>query len=1224
MTVLPSPTPTTGTAIATSAGPFSSMLEFDVHRELYRSACSVVFLARVKTGNDVVPKGTQVVLKKRPYTAADLQNEQQPGSAPKRMNKAGRKNILDNFSLLHEYGLLMECRGHKNVIDCYGYFLEDRHLVLVIEYAAKGDLNKELRIRQKTAKSFRESEVWDLFLQILHGLRFVHGKGIVHRDVKTLNVFLTKDGYCKLGDFGVSRRMEPECDLLSSFYGTPLYLSPEIISGSGYTRKTDIWSLGVVLYEVATNGRMPFSGNSLRDVTNAVLAGRYKALLNKNFGKIVHLCLQKDPNRRPNADELYALVKEMITASRKQERGMLNSPEDGDIFTGSAASSSSSRRVVQSASSAAPSSSSSSTGVARNRSNDRRSGPASSAVSSNSSAVVSSSSSHAHWNNIRPAEERRLRAASMQRPPYFPSHEAQERAAAEGSGSRGRRRRGDDKNKSARQRAASWVPTAVVENEQRASSSDSERRFPPGVMTRPLRSGGKVVGRTDFHDPKKEHYAAALQNSQRRAETEGASDEARVEDHDKDPASKRRSVTPKIGALNSPNMEATKPSAFGTSRREASQQEKNANLLLADDDDDSDTCLLRDRLYEQVLARHHSRSRRNDQGPAPDESVSAFRGAHGQARLDNQNKDHDRLHSGEPRPTRSHSRGRERSRSSKNRASPPRGTSQSSPSSPRTQRERSRSRSADKGGDRQHAIERRSRSRCASGERPKQVAAYYQDAHTTPPEQRQSLLRDAPLTKDRRMLAEGTEDDFAFSTSLYGSAACYPRRPRPAGKPSDFGRETGDGSIAVVRVGKRKKQAAPAAPLDDTDTESSLTPRFSPPGRRSSHSRSSRPGQEVFHRPRDRDHEKERLRNSAPPGRANKNRGNNNDEREPETRTRHSGERTTKNLPFVGELRLPQPKQVEGSPLASARTNLVGSPEYFAKQGPVLRLHDEPTAARVLSGQQDMVGDPDNACLSPKLSPSRAEPVSPSVLFDHEAAHHRLWKADDHMSPKDPRYPLAEVPWSRSRPAASSRAGHRGSKHRDFQQHSVINYLRHKSPSSLSTRASTGMKTSKPTTLSRPQSARTQRWQGRREDQLSASWRATGVVAPPRGDENWAPQERGLHNYATAPTQPPARIITVKKQPPIVPCSSTTEEVEPAAPLTAEEQRREHIFGPATTRRHWYIDKHQNPATKVETLVAPPAARSTAPAGGLQRLGTNAGPRTVKIRRFDVINQIWV
>jgi len=151
-----------------------------------------------------------------------------------------------------------------------------------MEYAERGDLSKELARRRKARQKFSNAEVWQLVLQILNGLRFLHKQNIVHRDVKSLNVFITADHNYKLGDFGVSREVPAEKNvLMQSFYGTPLYLSPEIINGTGYTQSTDLWSFGVLLYEVLHEGRMPFSGPNLKSVTQSVLTGRYAPLENK-------------------------------------------------------------------------------------------------------------------------------------------------------------------------------------------------------------------------------------------------------------------------------------------------------------------------------------------------------------------------------------------------------------------------------------------------------------------------------------------------------------------------------------------------------------------------------------------------------------------------------------------------------------------------------------------------------------------------------------------------------------------------------------------------------------------------------------------------------------------------------------------------------------------------------------------------------------------------------
>ena len=96
----------------------------------------------------------------------------------------------------------------------------------------------------------------------------------VHRDLKPLNFFLFPDGGVKIGDLGVSRQMSEQTLVLNSFYGSPLYLSPEIVQGQPYGMATDIWSLGVVLYELLAL-QPPFNGRSLNAVTQAVVSGEY-------------------------------------------------------------------------------------------------------------------------------------------------------------------------------------------------------------------------------------------------------------------------------------------------------------------------------------------------------------------------------------------------------------------------------------------------------------------------------------------------------------------------------------------------------------------------------------------------------------------------------------------------------------------------------------------------------------------------------------------------------------------------------------------------------------------------------------------------------------------------------------------------------------------------------------------------------------------------------------
>ncbi|CAE7468952.1 rskn-1 [Symbiodinium sp. CCMP2456] len=209
--------------------------------------------------------------------------------------------------MFNEYEV-MKRLSHPNIIRCYGYFWEfpTQSLYIVLEYANRGDLHGELQTRKRLGKHFSDNEVWDVLAQVLRGLRHIHARGIVHRDIKTMNLLLNDEGVIKLGDFGVSRQMSENTVCLHSFYGTPLYLSPELIEGRAYSRTTDIWSLGVVLYELLSL-QLPFRGPSLQDVIAAVLRCRFSPLPSwrpQEFSDVVNSMLTKDAQRRPSAESL--------------------------------------------------------------------------------------------------------------------------------------------------------------------------------------------------------------------------------------------------------------------------------------------------------------------------------------------------------------------------------------------------------------------------------------------------------------------------------------------------------------------------------------------------------------------------------------------------------------------------------------------------------------------------------------------------------------------------------------------------------------------------------------------------------------------------------------------------------------------------------------------------------------------------------------------------------
>jgi len=109
------------------------------------------------------------------------------------------------------------------------------------------------------------------------GIKHMHDRRILHRDLKSENVFLTRNGVIKIGDFGVAKCLEYTLQKAVSYIGTPYYLSPEIVLGLDYSFASDIWSLGVILYELCCLN-LPFEGRNIGELNQNIIRGAYKAI----------------------------------------------------------------------------------------------------------------------------------------------------------------------------------------------------------------------------------------------------------------------------------------------------------------------------------------------------------------------------------------------------------------------------------------------------------------------------------------------------------------------------------------------------------------------------------------------------------------------------------------------------------------------------------------------------------------------------------------------------------------------------------------------------------------------------------------------------------------------------------------------------------------------------------------------------------------------------------
>ena len=171
-----------------------------------------------------------------------------------------------------------------------------------MDYADGGDLSKKILEQRKKDKFFPEEQILDWFTQICLAIKHIHDKKILHRDIKSQNIFLTKNNIVKLGDFGIAKCFSNTIDKAKTIVGTPYYLSPEIIRGEPYDFKSDIWALGVLLYEMCML-KMPFDAPGIPQLYMKINNGNFAPFNTNEFSSAIKnlICelLNKDTEKRP-------------------------------------------------------------------------------------------------------------------------------------------------------------------------------------------------------------------------------------------------------------------------------------------------------------------------------------------------------------------------------------------------------------------------------------------------------------------------------------------------------------------------------------------------------------------------------------------------------------------------------------------------------------------------------------------------------------------------------------------------------------------------------------------------------------------------------------------------------------------------------------------------------------------------------------------------------------
>ena len=243
------------------------------------------------------------------------------------MDSDGRRECVNETRILASL-------SHPNIIQYLNYFTHDNDLYLILELAEMGDLSAVIEAAQQQGVGtlLDERAIWQYIVQIASALQFMHARRIMHRDIKPSNVFLTSARQVKLGDLGLGRFMSSNTIQAFSEVGTPFYMSPEAISGTGYSFASDIWALGCLLYELTTLSSPFYQHNtSFWALGNRIKECQYNPLphhTTRALRQLVASILTPHPEHRPTAAQVCAIAQ---AACRAYELGTKPDVEIKDL-----------------------------------------------------------------------------------------------------------------------------------------------------------------------------------------------------------------------------------------------------------------------------------------------------------------------------------------------------------------------------------------------------------------------------------------------------------------------------------------------------------------------------------------------------------------------------------------------------------------------------------------------------------------------------------------------------------------------------------------------------------------------------------------------------------------------------------------------------------------------------------------------------------------------------
>lgn len=228
---------------------------------------------------------------------------------------------------------VLSCLRHPYIVSYRESFAENKILAIVMDYAEGGDLYQRVARTRKAHQQFPERQILTWFVQAALAIKYMHDKRVLHRDLKSQNLFLTSSDRLRVGDFGISKVLESTTAFARTAIGTPYYLSPEICQEKPYSFASDIWALGCVAFEMAAL-RVPFDAQNLQALVQKITRGPMPQLPTNYSQDLQLLCrdlLHRDQAQRPTATDLIRrpYVQEEIRRMLSEEKAKAASQGDG-------------------------------------------------------------------------------------------------------------------------------------------------------------------------------------------------------------------------------------------------------------------------------------------------------------------------------------------------------------------------------------------------------------------------------------------------------------------------------------------------------------------------------------------------------------------------------------------------------------------------------------------------------------------------------------------------------------------------------------------------------------------------------------------------------------------------------------------------------------------------------------------------------------------------------